>query len=113
MTKGEKHEPKIDTYAIGSADTLEIDYIGGTDTVHFDLKQIKENNFVRYFIEGFGHGVYYDSPEISEDESLVQCWIDDIDSRTGYDIRAVLVPEYMSENFKSLEGYEVRYVPRL
>lgn len=111
MTEGERHEPDIETYAIGSADTLEIDYVGGVDTVHFDLKQIKENDFVRYYIDGFGHGVYFDTPEVSGEEDLVQSWIDDIDQRTPYEIRAVIVPDYVSESFDTLEGYEVLYSP--
>jgi hypothetical protein len=112
MKQGKKHEPNIDTYAIGSADSIKVDYVGGTDTVHFDLKQIKENDFVRYFIEGFGHGVYYDTPKIPDDMSVAQCWIDDIDERTGYNIRAVIVPEYLSNSFEDLTDYKVRYIPR-
>lgn len=111
MTEGEKHEPEIATYAIGSADTLEIDYVGGVDTVNFDLKQIKENKFVRYFIEGFGHGVYFDTPEIPEGESVAQKWIEDIDRRTPYEIRAVIVPDYLAESFEDLEGYKVLFSP--
>lgn len=107
----EKYEVDIETYAIGSADRLKIDYKGGVDTVHFDLKQIKENDFVRYYIEGFGHGVYFDTPAVSGEKDLAQIWIEDIDNRTLYEVRAVVVPDYLSEIFSELEGYEVLYSP--
>lgn len=109
MSDGEKHEPSIDTYAIGSADTLEIDYVGGTDTVQFDLQQIRENNYIRYYIDGFGHGVYFDTPEIPDGENPAKHWIKDIKSRTGYEVRALIVPDYLSEDFLEIDDIEIRF----
>lgn len=109
---GERHEPDLDTYAIGSADSLKADYAGGTYTIQFDLQQIKENNFVRYYIESFKHGVFFDTPNIPENKSLAQCWAEDIDRRTHEDIRAFLVPNYIAESFSELDGYKVIYAYR-
>lgn len=109
---GERHEPNLDTYAIGSADTMVADYTGGTYTIQFDLQQVRENNFVRYYIEEFKHGVFFDTPLIPENKSVAQCWAEDIDKRTHEDIRAFLVPNYIGESFTDLEGYEVLYTSR-
>ena len=109
MSDSKKHEPDIETYAIGTADRLQIDYMGGVDTVHFDLKQIKEDDFIRYYVEGFGHGVYFDTSPIPEGSNEAQHWVEDIDDRTPYEIRAVIVPEYISDTFRDLDGYEVLF----
>lgn len=107
-----RHEPDIDTYAIGSADSLEADYVGGTYTIQFDLKQVRENNFIRYYIEEFGHGLYFDTPEISENDHPGQCFVNDIDRRVDVEIRAFFIPEYVADSFKDVRGYEILYTPR-
>jgi hypothetical protein len=113
MGDGKRHEPNIKTYAIGHADKIEIFYVGGSHIVNFDLKQVRENNFIRYYIEGFRHGLYFDTPEIPDAESVTQIWIEDIDRRIMEDIEAVVVPEYIAESFDDVSGYEVRYTPRV
>lgn len=107
-----KHEPEIDTYSIGHADSLQADYVGGTFTIEFDLQQVRENDYIRYFIREFRHGTFFDTPEIPDNKTPAQCLADNIDRRTEQDIRAYLVPEHLTKAFKDVEGYEILYTPR-
>lgn len=114
MKDSKKHMPDIETYAIGNADELQVDYLGGTHTIHFDMKQIIENDYIRYYIEDFGHGVYFDTKEVSDPKDgrkVTKVFVDDIDKRTKEDIRAFIVPDYLTKYgmFKNLTDYELLY----
>lgn len=105
---GETHEPNIESYAIGSADSLRVDYIGGTHTVQFDLKQVRENDFIRYYVEGLGHGRYFDTSPVPSGKFWGEHLIDDLQERTEEEIRAVIIPRYL-ERYGDFDDYEVLY----
>lgn len=115
---GERHEPEIDTYAIGTADRLLVDYFGGTHTVHFDLQQIRENNFIRYKIEDFGVGVFFDTPTFENEEDTkerARIWVEDIDRRMkSTKLRGLILPDSIIDSFYHLDDeYEIRSAPKI
>lgn len=92
----------FDVYAIGHADSFGVVTDSGVLTIEYDLKQVQDEGFARYRLDG-GSGeasnVYYRTRELSIGEDIGRTIVEDMMDSTDLDVYGFVVPDYMLAGF--------------